>query len=219
MNENQKTVLIAEDEKPLRQSLKYLLELEGFKVIEAGSGEEVLAVFNNQKLDAILLDLMLPVVSGEEICKAIRKISNIPILMVTAKADEASKVSGLEMGADDYVTKPFSANELIARLKAVLRRSKKEQDKITYGPFEYSPEEHQICFNGKPVELPLKEYLIMECLLLNKGKVTTRHQLFKEAWDDFFGTEKTLDVHIRRLRRHFGDYIKTVRGVGYKIKS
>lgn len=211
-------ILLAEDEIPLRQSIKYLLELEGFKVIEAGNGDEALKLFRQNNPDAVLLDLMLPVISGEEIAKAIRKTSGIPIIMVTAKTDSQSKVSGLNMGADDYVTKPFNSIELIARLKAVLRRSKKEPSDVSIGPFKYTPEAHQIYYNGNPVELPLKEYKIMECLLLNKGKVATRQQIFKEAWDDFFGTEKTLDVHIRRLRKQFGDCIKTVRGVGYKIE-
>lgn len=211
-------ILIAEDEKPLRQSLKYLLVLEGFEVFEAGSGEETLALFRTKNPDAILLDLMLPVISGEEIATEIRKNSKVPIIMVTAKADEQSKVSGLNMGADDYITKPFNSQELIARLKAVLRRSEKDTTDITLGPIKYSSDMHQIYFNDEPVTLSLKEYKIMECLILNKGKVTTRQQLFKEAWDDFFGTEKTLDVHIRRLRKHFGNLIKTVRGIGYKIE-
>lgn len=210
-------ILIAEDEKPLRQSLKYLLEIEGFEVLEAGSGDKALAVFKNNRPDAILLDLMLPVISGEEIARTIRKTSNVPIIMVTAKADGQSKISGLNMGADDYITKPFDSTELIARLKAVLRRTKKDPSSLTLGPFKYNPGEHMIFYNDQKVDLPLKEYKIMECLILNKGKVTTRQQLFNEAWDDFFGTEKTLDVHIRRLRQRFGDCIKTVRGVGYKI--
>ena len=213
-----KKILLVEDERPLRQSLKQILEINNFQVIEANSGDKALSKYKKENPDAILLDLMLPVISGEEVCRSIRKSSHIPIIMLTAKTGEISKVEGLNMGADDYITKPFSANELIARLKAVIRRTKKESNKIELGPFTYTPEKHEIEYNNNPVKLPLKEYKIMECLITNKGKVATRQQIFKEAWDDFFGTEKTLDVHIRRLRKRFGDCIKTVRGVGYKIE-
>ena len=214
-----KKILIVEDEKPLRQSLKYILEIEGFKVYEASSGTKALQLFKEKNPDALLLDLMIPEVSGEEVCRAIRKRSKVPIIMLTAKIDEHSKISGLEMGADDYITKPFSTPELIARLKAVMRRSEKEHSDEVVGPFKYDRENHIIYYKGKAAELPLKEFKIMEALILNKGKVTTRQQLFSEAWDDFFGTEKTLDVHIRRLRKKFGNSIKTVRGIGYKIEK
>lgn len=219
-----KSILIAEDEKPIAESLAYCLQKEGFETFLAHDGKEALNSFKEVDPDLVLLDLMLPVINGQEVCKTIRKHSNIPIIMLTAKDGELDKIVGLEIGADDYITKPFSMSELIARINAVLRRSNDKPDTIVVGPFDFNKDKHEIKFNGKILDLPLKQFNILKTLLLNKDKVVAREDLLKMVWgEDFFGDEKTLDVHIRRLRQKIEkdsthpEYLKTIRGVGYRL--
>ena len=219
-----KSILIAEDEKPIAESLAYCLEKEGFTTYQAHDGQEALNKYDKIKPTLVLLDLMLPKVNGQQVCKSIRADSDTPIIMLTAKDSELDKVVGLEIGADDYITKPFSMRELIARINAVLRRTAEKDQLIDIGPFALNESSHEIKFENKPLDLPLKEFDILKTLLINKEKVVSRKNLLKIVWgEDFFGDEKTLDVHIRRLRQKIEEdsvnskYIKTVRGVGYKF--
>lgn len=220
-----KSILIAEDEKPIAESLSYCLKKEGFDTYQAHDGQEALNQYKKVKPTLILLDLMLPKLNGQEVCKTIRRQSDTPIIMLTAKDSELDKVVGLEIGADDYITKPFSMRELIARINAVLRRStEKETAVLKIGPFKFDEAKHEIKMNNEILDLPLKEFNILKTLLLNKNKVVSRSNLLKTVWgEDFFGDEKTLDVHIRRLRKKIEadsmhpTYIKTVRGVGYRL--
>ncbi|HDZ86139.1 hypothetical protein LCGC14_1490060 [marine sediment metagenome] len=219
-----KSILIAEDEKPIAESLAYCLQKEGFTTFIANDGKEALTSYEKEGPSLILLDLMLPIISGQEVCKTIRKHSDVPIIMLTAKDGELDKIVGLEIGADDYITKPFSMRELLARINAVLRRSTDRQDNIVVGPFEFDEEKHEIRFNDKTLDLPLKQFNILKTLLLNKDRVVSREDLLKTVWgEDFFGDEKTLDVHIRRLRQKIEKdsthptHLKTIRGVGYRL--
>lgn len=219
------SILIAEDEKPIAESLSYCLQKEGFETYQAHDGNEALEQYKKIKPTLILLDLMLPKLDGQQVCKTIRAQSNTPIIMLTAKDSELDKVVGLEIGADDYITKPFSMRELIARINAVLRRSTEKQiSPMKIGPFKFDEAQHEIRFNNKIIDLPLKQFNILKTLLINKNKVVPRDDLIKTVWGaDFFGDEKTLDVHIRRLRQKIEEdsehpkYIKTVRGVGYRL--
>ncbi len=219
------SILVAEDEKSIAQSLSYCLEKEGFIVYQAHDGQEALTQFKKNKPSLVLLDLMLPKLDGGEVCRAIRRQSPTPIIMLTAKDSELDKIVGLEIGADDYITKPFSMRELVARINAVLRRSsKKNNEIISAGPFVYDEDKHEILFNNQPLVLPLKEFDILKILLLNKNKVVPREEILKAVWgEDFYGDDKTLDVHIRRLRQKIEaddknrKYIKTIRGVGYRL--
>ncbi|TET55161.1 MAG: response regulator transcription factor, partial [Actinobacteria bacterium] len=199
-----KSILIAEDEKPIAESLSFCLEKEGFKTYQAYDGQAALSKYKEINPNLILLDLMLPKLGGQEVCKIIRRRSSTPIIMLTAKDSELDKVVGLEIGADDYITKPFSMRELIARINAVLRRAadnKKEQT-VKTGDFTLSEDKHQIKFKGKILDLPLKEFNILKTFILNKERVLPRNELIEIVWgEDFYGDEKTLDVHIRRLRK------------------
>ncbi len=220
-----KSILIAEDEMSIAQSLAYCLQKEGYITILAHDGKEALIQYKKANPALILLDIMLPEISGQDVCKTIRKSSNTPIIMLTAKDSELDKVVGLEIGADDYITKPFSMRELIARINAVLRRSEDKSDKgLNVGPFNFNEEKHEISYNNNVLDLPLKQFNILKTLLQNSNRVVSREELLRTVWgEDFFGDEKTLDVHIRRLRQQIEQdsvnprYLKTVRGVGYRL--
>ena len=198
----------------------------------AEDGRKALDLFAKEGADLILLDLMIPVVSGVEVCRTIRTTSQVPIIMLTAKDAEIDKVVGLELGADDYVTKPYSSRELIARIKAVLRRgltddgSIQDQDLMEVGPVKLNIGKHQVSVNGSPVSLPLKEFELLEFLMRNSGRVLTRSQLIDRVWGgDYYGDTKTLDVHIKRLRAKIEAdpanpvLIQTIRGLGYKLEN
>jgi two-component system response regulator RegX3 len=198
----------------------------------AEDGRKALDLFAKEGADLILLDLMIPVVSGVEVCRTIRTTSQVPIIMLTAKDAEIDKVVGLELGADDYVTKPYSSRELIARIKAVLRRgltddgSIQDQDLMEVGPVKLNIGKHQVSVNGTPVSLPLKEFELLEFLMRNSGRVLTRSQLIDRVWGgDYYGDTKTLDVHIKRLRAKIEAdpanpvLIQTIRGLGYKLEN
>ena len=222
-------VLVVEDEESFSEALSYMLRKEGFEVAVAATGPAALEEFDRSGADLVLLDLMLPGLSGTEVCRALRAKSNVPVIMLTAKDSEVDKVVGLELGADDYVTKPFSSRELVARIRAVLRRGY-EADEMVPGALEVGPvrmdvERHVVAVDGRAVSMPLKEFDLLELLLRNAGRVLTRGQLIDRVWgSDYVGDTKTLDVHIKRLRAKVEPdpalprYLVTVRGLGYKFE-
>jgi two-component system response regulator RegX3 len=223
-------VLVIEDEESFRDALQFMLSREGFDVILAPNGAEGMKLFDAKNPDIVLLDLMLPEVSGTEVCKYIRTKSSTPVIMLTAKDTEIDKVVGLELGADDYVTKPFSTRELLARIKAVLRRGGEfEVDSIgtiELGPVRMDVERHALTVDGNPVSIPLKEFELLEFLMRNSGRVLTRGQLMDRVWgSNYVGDGKTLDVHIKRIRSKIEPdpanpvYLTTVRGLGYRFES
>ncbi len=225
-------VLIVEDEESLADPLAYLLRKEGFEASVAADGPSALAEFDRSGADIVLLDLMLPGMSGTDVCKQLRARSTVPVIMVTARDSEIDKVLGLELGADDYVTKPYSARELIARIRAVLRRGSEGDDAgggeivLESGPVRMDVERHIVSVDGEVVALPLKEFDLLEYLMRNKGRVLTRGQLIDRVWGaDYVGDTKTLDVHVKRLRSKIEDdpanpaRLVTVRGLGYKLEG
>jgi two-component system response regulator RegX3 len=222
-------VLVVEDEVGLREPLVYLLQKEGYDIIEAEDGHAAVELFKSHHPDLILLDLMLPGMSGNEVCKQIRTESQVPIIMLTAKDAEIDKVVGLELGADDYVTKPYSTRELLARMKAVLRRGREsaqqEPGLLRAGNVVMDIERHTVTVNGEPIAMPLKEFELLELLLENVNRVLTRGQIIDRVWgSNYFGDTKTLDVHVKRIRSKIEDdpsrpkHLLTVRGLGYKFE-
>ncbi|NDZ93555.1 response regulator transcription factor [Gordonia sp. SL306] len=224
-------VLIVEDEESLADPLAFLLRKEGFEASVVTDGAQALTAFDRVSPDIVLLDVMLPGMSGTEICKSLRARSGVPVIMVTARDSEIDKVVGLELGADDYVTKPYSARELIARIRAVLRRGGDagEEDLaigvLEEGPVRMDVERHTVAVNGQSTTLPLKEFDLLEYLLRNAGRVLTRGQLIDRVWGaDYVGDTKTLDVHVKRLRSKIEPdpgtpkHLVTVRGLGYKFE-
>ena len=223
-------ILIVEDEASFSEALEFLLGKEGFSVVVADNGADAVRKFDQGGIDLVLLDLMLPEVSGTEVCRQIRAKSRVPIIMLTAKDSEVDKVVGLEIGADDYVTKPYSSRELIARIRAVLRRNsgegmESEPGVMTVSGVRMDVDRHQVSVNGIAVSLPLKEFELLEFLMRNAGRVLTRMQLIDRVWgSDYVGDTKTLDVHIKRLRAKIESdpanptLIQTVRGLGYKME-
>jgi two-component system response regulator RegX3 len=223
-------ILVVEDEASFSEALSYVLTKEGFEVVVADTGDGAITAFDKGGADLVLLDLMLPGLSGTEVCKQLRSRSAVPIIMLTAKDTEVDKVVGLELGADDYVTKPYSKAELIARIRAVLRRqgdvSNPQEGVITAGPVRIDVERHQVNINNELISLPLKEFELLEFLVRNSGRVLTRAQLIDRVWgSDYFGDTKTLDVHVKRLRAKIEVdpanpvYIQTIRGLGYKFEN
>jgi two-component system response regulator RegX3 len=226
-------VLIVEDEESFADPLAFLLRKEGFTTAVAATGQDALEEFDRNGADIVLLDLMLPGMSGTDVCKSLRTRSAVPVIMVTARDSEIDKVVGLELGADDYVTKPYSARELIARVRAVLRRGGEagpEADGLPgvleAGPVRMDVERHVVAVNGSDVALPLKEFDLLEYLLRNVGRVLTRGQLIDRVWGaDYVGDTKTLDVHVKRLRSKVESdpsvprHLVTVRGLGYKFEA
>lgn len=224
-------ILIVEDEEALSDPLAFLLGREGFQTVVVDNGLDALPTFEREGADLVLLDVMLPGMPGTEVCRKLREVSSVPIIMLTAKDSELDKVFGLELGADDYVTKPYSARELIARIRAVLRRRSAEPDMpmdavLTGGPVRMDIDRHVVTVNGEEVPMPLKEFELLEILLRNVGRVMTRGQLIERVWGaDYVGDTKTLDVHIKRLRSKIEPdssaprYVVTVRGLGYKFEN
>ncbi len=223
-------ILIVEDEVSFSDPLSYLLSKEGYEVSVAENGHDALVDFDSAGADLVLLDLMLPGLSGVDVCRALRQRSNVPVIMLTAKDSEIDKVVGLELGADDYVTKPYSSRELLARIKAVLRRRAEPEELVPTtleaGPVRMDVERHVVTVRGERASLPLKEFELLEVLLRNTGRVLTRMQLIDRVWgSDYVGDTKTLDVHIKRLRAKVEPdpaspaHILTVRGLGYKFDA
>lgn len=222
-------VLIVEDEESLAEPLAYLLRKEGFEATVVADGPSALAEFDRSGADIVLLDLMLPGMSGTEVCKHLRTRSGVPVIMLTARDSEIDKVLGLELGADDYVTKPYSARELIARIRAVLRRGSEAEvgeAVLEAGPVRMDIERHIVSVEGRPIPMPLKEFELLAFLMRNKGRVLTRGQLIDRVWGaDYVGDTKTLDVHVKRLRSKIEAdpanpvRLVTVRGLGYKLEG
>ncbi len=231
MVESQSRVLVVEDEESFVDALTVGLKHEGFVVDVARDGEEALNAFHDKAPDVILLDVMLPKISGIDVCRQVRSESQVPIIMVTARGAEIDTVVGLEVGADDYVAKPYRLRELVARIRAVLRRADLPTDApspqgvLSVGPVHFDPTRHVVTVRGDVVPLPLKEFELLGCLLANAGRVLTRDVLIQRVWgEDYVGDTKTLDVHIKRLRAKVEAdpsdpvHIKTVRGLGYKFE-
>jgi two-component system response regulator RegX3 len=230
---DQLTILVVEDEENFIEALTIGLKKEGFRVQVARDGAEALLVFDAVRPDLVLLDLMLPKISGVDVCRELRSRSKVPIIMVTAKGSEVDTVVGLEVGADDYVTKPYRLRELVARMRAVLRRTADRlpdrvpgtgDGVVASGDLVLDPDRHEVSVRGEALDLPLKEFEVLQLLLARAGRVVTRDQLIDEVWGhDYVGDTKTLDVHIKRLRSRIErdpsapERILTVRGVGYKI--
>jgi two-component system response regulator RegX3 len=224
-------ILVVEDEESFSDALGYMLRKEGFEVATAGTGPDGVAEFDRGGADLVLLDLMLPGLSGIEVCRQLRQRSDVPVIMLTAKDAEVDKVVGLEIGADDYVTKPFSARELVARIRAVLRRRGGDTEEpasavLQSGPVRMDVDRHTVSVNGDTIAMPLKEFELLEFLLRNAGRVLTRGQLIDRVWgSDYVGDTKTLDVHVKRLRAKIEPdpasprHLLTVRGLGYKFES
>ena len=223
-------ILVVEDEESYSDPLSYLLRKEGYEVAIAETGPAALAEFDKNGADLVLLDLMLPGLPGADVCRALRQRSAVPVIMLTAKDSEIDKVVGLEIGADDYVTKPYSSRELLARIKAVLRRLAEPEDLLPVtleaGPVRMDVERHTVTVGGDATSLPLKEFELLEMLLRNAGRVLTRMQLIDRVWgSDYVGDTKTLDVHVKRLRAKIEPdpgsprFIVTVRGLGYKFEA
>ena len=222
-------IMVVEDEESFSEALSFMLKREGYEVEVASDGNQALEVFEQRGADLILLDLMLPGVSGLEVCRIIRTRSQVPIIMLTAKDGEIDKVVGLEIGADDYVTKPFSSRELLARVRSVLRRHGEPEELLSTtveaGPVRMDVDRHVVTVRGEPVAMPLKEFDLLELLVRNAGRVLTRAQLIDRVWGaDYVGDTKTLDVHVKRLRAKVevepGQpvHLVTVRGLGYKFE-
>lgn len=222
-------ILVVEDEESFSDPLSYLLRREGYEVAVTDNGIRALEEFDRNGADLVLLDLMLPGLPGTEVCRQLRRRSKVPVIMLTAKDSEVDKVVGLELGADDYVTKPYSSRELVARVRAVLRRGVEvepvAQATLEAGPVRMDVERHVVTVDNVPVQMPLKEFELLEILLRNAGRVLTRMQLIDRVWgSDYVGDTKTLDVHVKRLRSKVEPdpatprYLVTVRGLGYKFE-
>ncbi|MGH3386279.1 MAG: response regulator [Nocardioidaceae bacterium] len=222
-------VLVVEDEESYSDALAYVLRKEGFEVSIATTGPDALSEFERTGADIVLLDLMLPGLPGTEVCRQLRQVSSVPVIMVSAKDAEVDKVVGLELGADDYVTKPYSPRELVARIRAVLRRGQEVDvapPTLEVGPVRMDVERHVVTVDRDEVRLPLKEFELLEMFLRNSGRVLTRGQLIDRVWGaDYVGDTKTLDVHVKRLRAKVEPdpahprYLVTVRGLGYKYEA
>ena len=223
-------VLVVEDEESFSDALSFMLRREGYEVGVAADGATALDEFDRHGADLVLLDLMLPGISGTEVCRTLRQRSTVPIIMVTAKDGEVDKVVGLELGADDYVTKPFSSRELVARIRAVLRRRGEPEEMLPSvleaGPVRIDVDRHVVVVRGQTIAMPLKEFDLLELLVRNAGRVLTRGQIIDRVWgSDYVGDTKTLDVHVKRLRAKIEDdprnpaTILTVRGLGYKYEA
>ncbi|ROR66185.1 response regulator transcription factor [Agrococcus jenensis] len=223
-------ILIVEDETALAEPLAYLLELEGYETAHAADGDAAVRMYETEGADLILLDLMLPGRSGTEVCRHIRQTSQVPIIMLTAKDSEVDTIVGLELGADDYVTKPYSTRELVARIRAVLRRRAVEEDEeddavVEIGRVRLDADSHTVTVEGRETAMPLREFELLEYLMRNAGRVLTRGQLIDRVWgSDYFGDTKTLDVHIKRLRAKIEEdpsnptCVVTLRGLGYRFE-
>ena len=223
-------ILIVEDEPALSEPLAYLLTREGYETTVVADGAAAMTTFDQAGADLVLLDLMLPGLPGTEVCRELRQRSSVPIIMLTAKDSEVDIVVGLELGADDYVTKPYSTRELLARIRAVLRRQTDDGDLddsvLTAGPVRMDVDKHQVTVDGREIAMPLKEFELLELLLRNAGRVLTRGQLIDRVWGaDYFGDTKTLDVHVKRIRSKIEPdpsnprMLVTVRGLGYRFED
>lgn len=221
-----KTILVVDDEPRIRQLITYYLKMEGYDIIEAGNGKEALDIFNRKSIDMVILDLMMPVMDGMELCKEIRKSSNVIILMLTAKSEETDKLLGYELGADDYVTKPFSPKVIVAKVKAMLKRSEVSMEDVSaaidLGSIKINEAFHEITIGNENINFSPKEFELLLMLVKNRGKVLSRDSILTGVWGaDYYGDFRTVDTHIRRIREKLGEYagsIVTITGVGYKFE-
>ena len=215
-------ILVVDDEALIRNVVKEYLEAEHFKVDEAGDGDEAIKLVNNKDYDLIVLDIMMPKKDGFQTMKEIKKIKNIPVIMLSARQEEFDKLIGFDLGIDDYVTKPFSPKELVARVKAITKRYHNEEDKMVFGSLTLDDKAHEVRIDDKLVTLTPKEYDLLKCFLTNHHIALSREQLLTNIWGyDFYGDDRTVDTHVKTLRQHlgkYGKYVKTIRKVGYKFE-
>lgn len=218
-------ILVVDDESRMRKLVKDFMVKEGYIVLEAGDGEEALDIFmNNKDISLIILDIMMPKLDGWETCKEIRKYSQVPVIMLTAKSDERDELLGFELGIDEYITKPFSPKILVARVSAILRRTSDSllEDKLSAGDISMDLAAHLVSVDGKYVELSFKEFELLQYFIMNKGVALSREKILNNVWNyDYFGDARTIDTHVKKLRSKLGDkgeYIKTVWGMGYKFE-
>ena len=215
-------ILVVDDEALIRNVVKEYLEAEHFKVDEAGDGDEAIKLVNNKDYDLIVLDIMMPKKDGFQTMKEIKKIKNIPVIMLSARQEEFDKLIGFDLGIDDYVTKPFSPKELVARVKAITKRYHNEEDKMIFGSLTLDDKAHEVRIDDKLVTLTPKEYDLLKCFLTNHHIALSREQLLTNIWGyDFYGDDRTVDTHVKTLRQHlgkYGKYVKTIRKVGYKFE-
>ena len=221
---DRKKILIIDDEARMRKIVADFLQREGYLIIEAADGMEAIELFAEQQPDLLILDVMMPRVDGWQVCREIRKTSRVPIIMLTARSEEIDELTGFELGADEYIAKPFSPRILVARVNAILRRAFGPEDELrTYGAIEVSKAAREVRVNGQVVELTYKEFELLCYLIDNSGVALTRGQILNNVWDyDYFGDERTVDTHVKTLRNKIGtaaDYIRTVRGIGYKFEQ
>jgi DNA-binding response OmpR family regulator len=223
------TILLVDDEESIQTLLTYPLERDGYSVVQARDGEEALRKFDEEAVDLVVLDVMLPRLDGLEVCKRLRSQSNVPIIMLTARGEEIDRIVGLELGADDYVVKPFSAGELVARMRAIMRRGRStatRKEPITLGPITLDPAARTVTKGDDDVELAAKEFDLLHLLMAHAGEVVKREDIMDEVWDPhWFGPTKTLDVHVSWLRKKIEDdpanpqFITTIRGVGFRFAT
>ncbi len=215
-------ILVVDDEALIRNVVKEYLEAEHFKVDEAGDGDEAIKLVNNKDYDLIVLDIMMPKKDGFQTMKEIKKIKNIPVIMLSARQEEFDKLIGFDLGIDDYVTKPFSPKELVARVKAITKRYHNEEAKMVFGSLVLDDKAHEVRIDDKLVTLTPKEYDLLKCFLTNHHIALSREQLLTNIWGyDFYGDDRTVDTHVKTLRQHlgkYGKYVKTIRKVGYKFE-
>lgn len=217
-----KKILIVEDESRMRRLISDYLKKEGYSIVEADNGKKAIDVFNLEKINLIILDIMMPKYDGWTVCREIRKTSNVPIIMLTARSEESDELFGFELGADEYITKPFSPKILVARVKALLKRSYMEEEKVSYDDLEIDINGHRVFIDNKEIEMTPKEYELLIFMTQNKGAALSREQILNSVWGyDYFGDLRTVDTHIKRLRMKLenkSNYIQTVRGVGYRFE-
>lgn len=217
-----KKILIVEDESRMRRLISDYLKREGYTIVEAENGRKALEIFNSEEIDLIILDIMMPEYDGWTVCREIRKTSKTPIIMLTARSEESDELFGFELGADEYVTKPFSPKVLVARVKALLRRSYMEKEKMSYDGLEIDINGHRVFLEEKEIEMTPKEYELLYFMVQNKGTALTREQILNGVWGyDYYGDLRTVDTHVKRLRiklENKSNYIQTVRGVGYRFE-
>lgn len=215
-------ILVVDDEELIRDVIKEYLVLEDFEVYEASNGKEAIEKFQNNQIDLVIMDIMMPKMDGYTACKEIKQIKDVPFIMLSARAEEYDKLIGFDLGIDDYVTKPFSPKELVARVKAVIKRNKKDNEKITIAGIVIDDIAHEVTIDNKEVALSPKEYELLKYLIKNKNIALSREKLLSNVWGyDFYGDDRTVDTHIKTLRSHLGKYrnlIKTIREVGYKFE-
>lgn len=217
-----KKILIVEDESRMRRLISDYLKKEGYSIVEADNGKKAIDIFNLEKINLIILDIMMPKYDGWTVCREIRKTSNVPIIMLTARSEESDELFGFELGADEYITKPFSPKILVARIKALLKRSYMEEEKVSYDDLEIDINGHRVFIDNKEIEMTPKEYELLIFMTQNKGAALSREQILNSVWGyDYFGDLRTVDTHIKRLRMKLenkSNYIQTVRGVGYRFE-